>query len=109
EQLNALVDRLRVRGGLLQELSPVRASLEDVFVGLVAPSPSLPVPPSIPHGGGADRATGRRGERANPRRHWPPASKRSSGRPPRGGRSSRTSRSPRYSSWSSPRPSTSTS
>ena len=35
EQLNALVDRLRVRGGLLQELSPVRASLEDVFVGLV--------------------------------------------------------------------------
>jgi hypothetical protein len=24
-----------VRGGLLQELSPVRASLEDVFVGLV--------------------------------------------------------------------------
>jgi ABC-2 type transport system ATP-binding protein len=35
QQLNALVDRLRVRGGLLQELSPVRASLEDVFVGLV--------------------------------------------------------------------------
>jgi ABC-2 type transport system ATP-binding protein len=62
DQLNALVDRLRVRGGLLQELSPLRASLEDVFVGLVAPSPGLPVPPSDPHGGKADGATGRRGD-----------------------------------------------
>ena len=53
EQLNVLVDRLRVRGGLLQELSPVRSSLEDVFVELIAPSPSVP-----------DGATGRRGDGA---------------------------------------------
>ena len=33
EHLNALVDRLRERGGRLTELSPVRSSLEDVFVG----------------------------------------------------------------------------
>ena len=33
EHLNALVDRLRERGGRLIELSPVRSSLEDVFVG----------------------------------------------------------------------------
>jgi ABC-2 type transport system ATP-binding protein len=33
--LNALVDQLRAGGGMLQELSPVRSSLEDVFVGLV--------------------------------------------------------------------------
>jgi ABC-2 type transport system ATP-binding protein len=37
EQLNAVVDRVRVRGILLSELSPIRASLEDVFVGLVRP------------------------------------------------------------------------
>lgn len=35
DHLNALVDRLRSGGGKLQELSPVRSSLEDVFVGLV--------------------------------------------------------------------------
>jgi ABC-2 type transport system ATP-binding protein len=35
DHLNALVDRLRAAGGKLQELSPVRSSLEDVFVGLV--------------------------------------------------------------------------
>ena len=35
DHLNALVDRLRAGGGKLQELSPVRSSLEDVFVGLV--------------------------------------------------------------------------
>jgi ABC-2 type transport system ATP-binding protein len=35
DHLNALVDRLRASGGKLQELSPVRSSLEDVFVGLV--------------------------------------------------------------------------
>ncbi|HEY1435400.1 MAG TPA: ABC transporter ATP-binding protein [Thermoanaerobaculia bacterium] len=35
DHLNALVDRLRGAGAKLQELSPVRASLEDVFVGLV--------------------------------------------------------------------------
>jgi ABC-2 type transport system ATP-binding protein len=34
-QLNVLIDRLRVRGAMLSELSPVRASLEDVFVDLV--------------------------------------------------------------------------
>ncbi len=35
DHLNALVDRLRSGGAKLQELSPARASLEDVFVGLV--------------------------------------------------------------------------
>ncbi|HTY40712.1 MAG TPA: ABC transporter ATP-binding protein [Thermoanaerobaculia bacterium] len=35
DHVNALVDRLRAGGGRLQELSPVRSSLEDVFVGLV--------------------------------------------------------------------------
>jgi len=35
EHLNALVDLLRSGGAMLQEISPVRASLEDVFVGLI--------------------------------------------------------------------------
>ncbi len=35
DHLNAVVDRLRAASGKLQELSPVRSSLEDVFVGLV--------------------------------------------------------------------------
>ena len=35
EHLNALVDQLRSRGALLSEVSPVRSTLEDVFVGLV--------------------------------------------------------------------------
>ena len=35
ERLNALVDRVRARGALLEELAPIRSSLEDVFVGLV--------------------------------------------------------------------------
>jgi ABC-2 type transport system ATP-binding protein len=35
DHLNALVDRLRSSGALLRELTPVRASLEDVFVDLV--------------------------------------------------------------------------
>ena len=35
DHLNALVDRLRAGGARLEELSPVRSSLEDVFVGLV--------------------------------------------------------------------------
>ncbi len=35
DHLNVLVDRLRQGGGKLQELSPVRTSLEDVFVDLV--------------------------------------------------------------------------
>ena len=33
--LNSLVDHLRARGALLQELAPLRSSLEDVFVDLV--------------------------------------------------------------------------
>jgi ABC-2 type transport system ATP-binding protein len=40
--LNALVDRLRSRGAQLQELSPVRSSLEDVFVDLVTTKPEEP-------------------------------------------------------------------
>ncbi len=35
DHLNALVDRLRARGSVLAELSPIRSSLEDVFVDLV--------------------------------------------------------------------------
>ncbi|HEY4230972.1 MAG TPA: ABC transporter ATP-binding protein [Thermoanaerobaculia bacterium] len=35
EQMNTVVDRLRAGGARLQELSPVRSSLEDVFVDLV--------------------------------------------------------------------------
>ena len=38
EHLNVLVDQLRARGGVLSELSPVRSSLEDVFVDLVRAS-----------------------------------------------------------------------
>ncbi len=37
QQLNTLVDTLRSRGGVLSELSPLRSSLEDVFVDLVKP------------------------------------------------------------------------
>jgi ABC-2 type transport system ATP-binding protein len=33
--LNALVDRLRAGGGVLSELTPVRSTLEDVFVDLI--------------------------------------------------------------------------
>jgi ABC-2 type transport system ATP-binding protein len=35
QHLNALVDQLRARGGILSELVPVRETLEDVFVDLV--------------------------------------------------------------------------
>ena len=35
QHLNALVDQLRARGGMLNELTPVRSTLEDVFVDLV--------------------------------------------------------------------------
>lgn len=35
QHLNSLVDQLRARGGVLSELSPVRSTLEDVFVDLV--------------------------------------------------------------------------
>ncbi len=52
--LNALVDRLRARGALLQELAPLRSSLEDVFVGLVAPPRN-----------GSDWETGRLGDWEN--------------------------------------------
>ena len=38
QHLNALVDRLRSNGGMLAELSPVRSTLEDVFVDLVRAS-----------------------------------------------------------------------
>jgi ABC-2 type transport system ATP-binding protein len=43
DHVNALVDRLRAAGGKLQELTPMRSSLEDVFVDLVRegqPSPT---------------------------------------------------------------------
>jgi ABC-2 type transport system ATP-binding protein len=33
--VNSLVDTLRARGGMIEELSPVRSTLEDVFVDLV--------------------------------------------------------------------------
>ena len=52
--LNAVVDRLRDGGAMLEELTPLRSSLEDVFVGLVSPgrvensqSPSPPVSQSL--------------------------------------------------------------
>ncbi len=35
QHLNGLIDELRSRGGILSELTPVRSSLEDVFVDLV--------------------------------------------------------------------------
>jgi len=34
-QLNALVDEVRSQGAMLSELTPLRSSLEDVFVGLI--------------------------------------------------------------------------
>ncbi|HLN57664.1 MAG TPA: hypothetical protein VK416_03840, partial [Thermoanaerobaculia bacterium] len=37
--LNAVVDHLRAGGGQLEELTPVRSSLEDVFVDLVRAQP----------------------------------------------------------------------
>ena len=38
QHLNALVDRLRERGGMLTELAPMRSTLEDVFVDLIKTS-----------------------------------------------------------------------
>ena len=35
QQLNAIVDQIRASGGLVSELSPLRSTLEDVFVDLV--------------------------------------------------------------------------
>ncbi|HYT33109.1 MAG TPA: hypothetical protein VEO37_10975, partial [Thermoanaerobaculia bacterium] len=52
-----LVDRVRRRGAMLSELSPVRSSLEDIFVDLVTPSPTHPLAPS-----GAGEAKGLEGE-----------------------------------------------
>ena len=61
--LNALVDRLRARGAQLQELTPLRSSLEDVFVDLITQSPSPPVPQSEPlPAESADWESGRLGD-----------------------------------------------
>ena len=46
DHVNALVDRLRAAGGRLQELTPVRSSLEDVFVDLVREGGSPAIPKS---------------------------------------------------------------
>jgi ABC-2 type transport system ATP-binding protein len=35
QHLNALIDRLRASGGVLSELTPMRSTLEDVFVDLI--------------------------------------------------------------------------
>jgi ABC-2 type transport system ATP-binding protein len=35
QQLNAMLDQIRAGGGLVSELTPLRSTLEDVFVGLV--------------------------------------------------------------------------
>jgi ABC-2 type transport system ATP-binding protein len=51
--LNVLVDRLRARGGQLQELSPLKSSLEDVFVDLIRQGETFAV------GAGLDPALGR--------------------------------------------------
>ena len=51
EHLNVLVDRVRARGSALAELSPVKSSLEDVFVELVrTPSPAHSASGSGPSG-----------------------------------------------------------
>jgi len=42
DHVNALVDRLRSRGASLVELSPMKSSLEDVFVGLFRPPDAAP-------------------------------------------------------------------
>lgn len=62
--LNEVVDRVRARGGMLSELSRVKSSLEDVFIGLVTPSPCPPVAPSSGIDAEvSDGGTGRRGDR----------------------------------------------
>ena len=38
QHLNSLVDAVRARGAVLSELSPLRSTLEDVFVDLVRAS-----------------------------------------------------------------------
>ena len=47
DHLNALVDRLRSGGAKLQELSPARSSLEDVFVGLVTDTEPAPAKETV--------------------------------------------------------------
>ena len=42
QHLNALVDQVRARGGVLSELTPVRSTLEDVFVDLVRAADAQP-------------------------------------------------------------------
>ncbi len=44
--LNALVDAARARGVLVTELTPVRSTLEDVFVDLVKAGEAGEVPPA---------------------------------------------------------------
>ena len=44
QHLNALVDQVRARGGVLSELTPVRSTLEDVFVDLVRASDAAATP-----------------------------------------------------------------
>jgi ABC-2 type transport system ATP-binding protein len=46
--LNALIDELRASGALLHELTPVRSSLEDVFVDLIRATDGEGAPPSAP-------------------------------------------------------------
>ncbi|MGK2858654.1 MAG: ATP-binding cassette domain-containing protein [Thermoanaerobaculia bacterium] len=48
EHLNDLIDRLRASGAMLHELTPVRSSLEDVFVDLVRASETEGSQPSNP-------------------------------------------------------------
>ena len=47
-QLNGLIDRLRSGGGVLEELTPVRSTLEDVFVDLVRADDPVGGSPSDP-------------------------------------------------------------
>ncbi|HXG57932.1 MAG TPA: hypothetical protein VNL91_02825, partial [Thermoanaerobaculia bacterium] len=42
QHLNALVDTLRARGGMIAELAPLRSTLEDVFVDLVKTTDGAP-------------------------------------------------------------------
>ncbi|HUP61479.1 MAG TPA: ABC transporter ATP-binding protein [Thermoanaerobaculia bacterium] len=42
QHLNTLVDQLRARGGMLSELTPVRSTLEDVFVDLIRAEEAQP-------------------------------------------------------------------
>ena len=46
DHLNALVDRLRAQGARLQELAPIKSSLEDVFVDLVRSDAAVPDAPA---------------------------------------------------------------